>query len=303
MSDPRGDDALIIATFSRRMHLRLEDGAVVNARIKGKKLRPVCGDRVTAVPLDAEEDWLITAVAPRVNELSRQNTRGGHEVLAANLDCLAVVAAGVPAADWFVVDRYLAAAALMNASALLVFNKIDLVDELTAAKPALCRYSQAGYEVIETCADDGRGIAALRRALDGKTSIIVGQSGVGKSSLINRLSSAAGLRTAEISNARKEGRHTTVNSQMIDLPGGGTIVDSPGVRDFAPYIEEPASVARGFIEIDAAAKDCRFGNCRHLREPGCAVKRAVERAAIDERRYESYRRLLALTEKLTQDRF
>ena len=303
MSESRGNAALVIATFSRRMQLRLGDGTVVPARIKGKKLRPVCGDRVTALPLDTEEEWLITSVEPRTNELSRPNTRGGHEVLAANLDCVAVVAASVPAPDWFVVDRYLAAAQLMNVRALVVFNKTDLAEEWSAAGTMLDNYRQIGYAVIDTSASNGDGIAALRAALGDKTSIVVGQSGVGKSSLINCLSAAADLRTAEISRARKEGRHTTVNSQMIDLPGGGTIVDSPGVRDFAPYIDEPADVARGFVEFDKLAEACRFSNCRHLREPGCAVKAALERGDVDQRRYESYKRLLTLTEKLAEGRY
>jgi ribosome biogenesis GTPase len=130
------------------------------------------------------------------------------------------------------------------------------------------------------------------------TAIIVGQSGVGKSSIINSLLGEESLRTAEISGKTREGRHTTVNSELLDLPEGGTVIDSPGVRDYAPALTNAGQVLRGFREIDEAGQNCRFANCRHLREPGCAVKAAVESGAISARRYESYRRLLALTEKL-----
>jgi ribosome biogenesis GTPase len=133
-------------------------------------------------------------------------------------------------------------------------------------------------------------------------SIIVGQSGVGKSSLINRLQDDARQRTASISDKSGEGRHTTVNSVMLDIPGGGAVIDSPGVRDYAPALT-PDVVARGFREIAGAAGNCRFSDCRHLREPGCAVKDAVGRDEISLRRYDSYRHLLANTEKLDARRY
>jgi ribosome biogenesis GTPase len=128
----------------------------------------------------------------------------------------------------------------------------------------------------------------------GKTAIIVGQSGVGKSSLINTLVGKAALRTAQISAKTREGKHTTVNSVMLPLPGGGAVIDSPGVRDYAPALESAAQVVAGFREIDEAGHGCRFANCRHLLEPGCAVKAAVETGDIEARRYESYRRTLRL---------
>ncbi len=141
-------------------------------------------------------------------------------------------------------------------------------------------------------------VAALLR--DG-VSIVVGQSGVGKSSLINRLLQDDRQRVAAISNKRGEGRHTTVNSAMLQLPGGGAVIDSPGVRDYAPALR-PDEVVVGYREIAAAGRDCRFANCRHLREPGCAVKAAVETGSISKRRYDSYRHLLAKTSKLAGKR-
>ena len=292
------DTAQVIATFSRRMRLRLTDGREVDARIKGKRLRPVCGDRVSAEPIPNEDDWLITAIAERSNELNRPNLRGGIEILAANVDQLVVVAAPEPAPDLFVVDRYIAAAQHMRVAAIIVFNKIDLgVSADSAAE--LAAYREAGYTVVECSATDRSGLDALDEVLDAQTAIIVGQSGVGKSSLINALMGGEAQRTAAISSKSGEGRHTTVNSVMLDLPGGARIIDSPGVRDYAPAFESAAAVVAGFREIESASNDCRFANCRHLQEPGCAVKAAVEAGNISPRRYESYRRLLRLTEEST----
>jgi ribosome biogenesis GTPase len=280
------------------MRLRLDDGQEVEARIKGKRMRPVCGDRVTAEPIPNEDDWLIKAIEDRTNALTRPNLRGDVEVLAANVELLVAVAAPSPDPDWFVVDRYIAAAEQMEVAAAIVYNKTDLVSEGADDSDALADYRRAGYPVLECSATDRIGLDSLGELLTGKTAIIVGQSGVGKSSLINVLMGGEEQRTAEISAKSGEGRHTTVNSVLLDLPGGGRVIDSPGVRDYAPAFESAAAVAAGFREIDRASHDCRFANCRHLKEPGCAVKAAVDDATIGARRYESYRRLLRLTEKL-----
>jgi len=292
------DAAIVIATYSRRMRLRLPDGEEVDARIKGKRLKPVCGDRVVAEPIEAESDWLISSILARDNELSRPNMRGQTEILAANVDMLLVVAAGSPEADWYIVDRYLCAAEDMGIPAAVVYNKIDLSPNSTLEK-TLGEYAQIDYPTLRCSAKTGDGIEAIQALLSTRTAIIVGQSGVGKSSIINRLTGIEQQRTAEVSGKTGEGKHTTVNSMMISLPGGGKIIDSPGVRDYAPALNSTAQVIRGFREIDRAGQDCRFANCRHLREPGCAAKKAVDAGTISARRYESYRRLLALTEKLS----
>ncbi len=290
-------DALVTGAYSRRMTLRLADGTSAEARIKGKRLRPVCGDRVSASRIAGESDWLITAIHPRSNELTRPDSRGRKEVLAANLDCVVVMAATVPAADWFIVDRYLAAAENMDADAVVVFNKTDLIDAGDDLPAELDDYAAAGYPITTCSAETGENLAALDDTLANRTAIIVGQSGVGKSSIINQLLGSGEQRTAALSRKHREGRHTTVNSLMLELPNGGRVVDSPGVRDYAPALESEADVMHGYREIDARKTQCRFANCLHLREPDCAIKQAVDAGDISPRRYESYRRLITLTKK------
>ena len=294
-------EALVVATYSRRMSLRLPGGEEVVARIKGKRLRPVCGDRVEAEPIPNESDWLITRVLERHNELRRPNLRGKVEVLAANVDKLLVMAAGTPQPDWAIVDRYLCAAELISVAAAVVYNKSDL-PAATSLDEVLADYDRIGYDTVRCSATAGDNLDTIRSLLSDGVSIIVGQSGVGKSTLINRLLDDVQQRTAAISGKTGEGRHTTVNSALLQLPGGGAVIDSPGVRDYAPALQ-PEDVAAGYREIVKVAQNCRFANCHHLREPGCAVKRAVDNNAISKRRYDSYRHLLALTRKLDAGRY
>ena len=295
--------AVVIATYSRRMRLRLLNGDEVEARIKGKRLKPVCGDQVHAEAIENETDWLITSILQRRNQLTRPNTRGQVEVLAANLELLMVVAATSPKPDWYIVDRYLCAAEIMGIDAAVVFNKTDLDSRNDGSVVELADYTKIGYRVVRCSAKTDTGIAEIQDVLAGHCAIIVGQSGVGKSSIINRLTADAAQRTANISRKSGEGRHTTVNSVMIPLPGNGSVIDSPGVRDYAPALASSKDAAQGFREIAASAQDCRFANCIHLREPGCAVKQAIADNIISERRYESYKRVMNLTEKLSSGQY
>ncbi len=283
------------------MQVTLADGERVDARIKGKRLKPVCGDRVAVEPLDMESDWLITAIEDRRSALTRPNMRGDIETLVANFDLLVVVAAPEPRPDWFIVDRYIGGAELNDADALLVMNKRDI--GLDSYREELAYFAELGYGSLEVSAEQSLGLDALTTAVSGRTAVFVGQSGVGKSSLINCMIDGEPQRVASISDKHREGRHTTVNSAMLDLRGGGKLIDSPGVRDYAPGLTEDTNVQRVFVEIDKASSDCRFANCMHLKEPGCAVKDGVESGTISERRLESYRRLLRLKNDLTRGRY
>ncbi len=294
--------AVVVGTYSREMNLRLPSGEIVRAKIKGKKLKPVCGDRVQAAPIENEPLWLITGIDKRDNELTRPNMRGQIEILAANLDFLCVVAANTPAVDWFIVDRYLCAAELMNIDAAVVYNKVELDSDPGPTTEALRVYDDIGYATVQCSAELRQNIDELGQVLAHKTSIIVGQSGVGKSSIINVLSVGANQKTNTVSKSTGEGRHTTVNSVMIDIADGGRVIDSPGVRDYAPATQTNEEVATSFREIKKMSYECRFANCQHLQEPNCAVKEAVESGAISRRRYESYRRLIVLSEQLSKKR-
>ncbi|MCG8370507.1 MAG: ribosome small subunit-dependent GTPase A [Proteobacteria bacterium] len=293
--------ATVIAAYGRRMRLRLADEREVGAKIKGKRLRPVCGDIVEVTPLPGENDWLITGIGDRLNALTRPNLRGEAEVLAANIDYVLVVAAAEPKPDWFIVDRYLCAAETMGVDSAVVFNKIDLVAEPPEAE--LLAYRRIGYEVVTCSSETGERVGEICKLLGDRCAIIVGQSGVGKSSIINSLAGERNRKTAAVSGKSKEGRHTTVSSVMIALPGCGRIIDSPGVRDYAPALGSSTVAAQGFREIRTAGAGCRFANCRHLREPGCGVKADVESGAISPRRYESYKRTVNLTKQLAEGGF
>ena len=237
----------------------------------------------------------------RRTALYRSNTRGEAEAVVANVSRLFVVLAPKPPPDLFVVDRYVAAATSASIQATLVLNKRDLPmdDELQAE---LAAYSAAGYATITCSARAGDGIDALIEASANAVAALVGQSGVGKSSLIRRLIPEAAVEIGELMRGEEEGRHTTTTSRMFDLPRGGHLIDSPGVRDFAPAIERLDARDMGFAEVARLAPGCRFQDCQHMREPSCAVRSAAESGALRARRYESYRRLRRLYDELTKAR-
>lgn len=286
----------MVAAYGQRLMVEDAAGRRHPAFVARRGLRLVCGDRVRWMAEADAGDRAVVERLPRDSELTRPDSRGRSEVLAANITQLVVVCAPRPEPDPFIIDRYLAAAEVMGVAAAIVCNKADLPDSVPA--DLLDEFAGLGYPVLRASAAAGSGLAALQARLAGHNSMLVGQSGVGKSSLLNALVPDVELATAGISSATGEGRHRTTATTLHALPGGGELLDSPGVRDFAPALDDPRLAATGFREIVAAAGDCRFANCRHMREPGCAVKAAVETGAIAPRRYESYRRLLRLTEDL-----
>jgi len=293
-------DAEVIAAYGRHLLVRTADARDLRARPAGRRLSIVCGDRVRCEFDRKHDELLIVEVLPRRTLLARANLRGESEPIVANISQLVVVVAPLPQPDWFIVDRYLCAATAAGIAGAVAVNKSDLVtnkidaDELTAL-------TRAGYTHLSCSASSGAGLDALKALLSRGTSVLVGQSGVGKSSLVSALLPDVKIETGLLVR-EEEGRHTTTASRSYPLASGGTLIDSPGVRDFAPAIEQLDSQTLGFPEVDQRASKCRFQDCRHMQEPGCAVTGAVEAGELSARRYESYRRLRRRYEELIEAR-
>lgn len=280
-------DADVIAAFGRHLLVRDAAGVELRARPSGRKLSIVCGDRVRCAQESANET-LIVEVLPRKTLLARANLRGASEPVVANITLLVVVVASLPAPDFFIVDRYLCAATAAGIAGVIAVNKSDLGEPLDAAE--LDAYANAGYSHLACSAKVGAGLEALKQALTGAISVLVGQSGVGKSSLVSALLPGSEITTGDLMR-EEEGRHTTTASRAYPLNPAGTLIDSPGVRDFAPAIDQLDDRTLGFPEVYRLAAGCRFQDCRHMQEPDCAVVAAVENGSLRARRYESYRRL------------
>lgn len=270
-----------------------------NFRLKGiRTTNPVAvGDRVTLLR-NADGSAYITAVAPRRNYIIRRASNLSKEasILAANLDgCMLVATLKHPVTATTFIDRFLATAEAYSVPATLIINKTDLLDtdddrELLEAVRYL--YESIGYNVVPVSAHTGEGLDRLRELLQGRTTLLSGNSGVGKSTLINDLIPGLDLRTAAISDVHDQGTHTTTFSEMFPLPFGGWIIDTPGVRGFGTIEMTPQEVSHYFPEIFRASDECRFGDCSHTHEPGCAVLKALEENRIAQSRYNSYLSIL-----------
>lgn len=286
----------VVASHGRLLRVRDASGMELLARPPGRRFEAVCGDRVRYV-LDQQHDAaLLVALEPRAGELYRSDARGHGELLAANVTLLIVVVAPLPVPDLYVVDRYLSAAACGGIGALLAINKCDLpFDNDTTDE--LATLERLGYSSVRCSVRSAPGVDALRAAMQGHTAMLVGQSGVGKSSLLGQLAPGVDAAIGELMR-EGEGRHTTTTSRMYQLDPQTALIDSPGVRDFAPAIDRLEKRALGFTEVERLAAGCRFSDCMHLREPNCAVRQAVDSGDMSARRYESYRRMRRLFNEL-----
>jgi ribosome biogenesis GTPase len=235
---------------------------------------------------------LIERVEPRRGVLTRASRRREH-VLVANVDQLVIVMSLVePGLKPHLIDRYIASASQGGLTPIVCLNKADLVDA-DLLQPLIGSYSQLGITAFLTSAVTGQGVEWLRRLLADRATVFSGQSGVGKSSLLNALQPGLGLRVREVSEVNQKGKHTTTTAQLIRLDGGGWVVDTPGLRQFQLWKTRPEEVEGYFVEFRPFVPLCEFPDCAHTHETGCAVKRAVERRQISERRYTSYLGLFA----------
>jgi ribosome biogenesis GTPase len=287
-------DGIVLASYGRGA-LVLAGDEQFHCSLTGRKLRLVCGDRIGWRQMPSANGPAVVSVAPRRNVIERIDARGRAEAVAANIGRLAIVVAPEPQPDWYLIDRYWAAARQQDIETLLIPNKRDL--GLDALQAELEVYRGLGLPCLEIAAHSGAGIDELARALAGGATLLVGQSGVGKSSIVNALAPEAAAQTAALTRD-DEGRHTTTTARWYRLAQDAAIVDAPGVRDFAPPAHLMRAAERGFVEIHAIGVGCRFNDCRHFDEPGCCVQTAVAAGKISARRYESYRRLARLYEDL-----
>ena len=280
--------------------------ALIIEDAKGNTSRCKKRSQLEAAAVGDEVEWMITEegagrvekILPRRSLLSRPAKSGATRPVAANIDQLVAILAVKPNIDALLLDQYLIVCELQGITPLIVLNKIDLLDGAAKQKidKLVANYQQLGYELIKVSAKDKSGLQQLSQRLYDKTSILVGQSGVGKSSLINALIPDLALQTKVLSTVSGLGKHTTTSSTLYKLTGGGEVIDSPGVNIFGLADITEYSLASGYREIRQLADQCKYANCLHLREPKCAVKDAVENGAMSQARYARY---LKLREKLS----
>ena len=276
------------------------DSGVVECRIKGnfrlkdiKSTNPVAVGDYVKISMREDNTAYISEILPRRNYIVRKasNLSKQSHILAANVDiCLLVVTVNYPATSTTFIDRFLASAEAYRVPVVLVFNKTDLYndEELATMEQLITLYESIGYRCLRTAATEGKGIEEIKEIINGHVTLLAGNSGVGKSSLVNAVSPETAARIGEISKIHNKGMHTTTYSEMFELMPGSYLVDTPGVKGFGTYDMEIEEIADYFIEIFECSKGCRFGNCTHLHEPGCAVIEAVDRGDIALSRYSSY---------------
>ena len=283
--------------------VRLENGILVECRIRGKfriegirTTNPVAVGDVVGVE-ENNDGWVITVIEPRKNYIIRKATNLSKEshIIASNVDqALLVVTVNHPVTSTVFIDRFLAGSEAYNIPAILVFNKIDLYaeEDQVMLGGLMAIYRKIGYSCVGVSALTGENIDKIRMLLKDKVTVLSGLSGVGKSSLINCIEPVLELKTAMISDAHDSGKHTTTFAEMFPLSEGGSIIDTPGIRSFGTVDMKKEEISHFFPEIFVKSSDCRFYNCTHTHEPGCAVLEAIEKDEISESRYSSYLSML-----------
>ena len=295
---------LVIRNTGSWYVVRTDDGRLVHSKIKGnfrlkgiRSTNPVAVGDFVQIAINAEGTAFITEIEDRRNYIIRKasNLSKQSHIIAANVDQAFLVATvSHPETSTTFIDRFLASAEAYRVPVSLIFNKTDCydADDLRYLDGLMRLYSGLGYPCHACSALQGTGIDELRESLKGQTTLFSGHSGVGKSTLLNTLVPGLNVKTAEISSAHDTGMHTTTFSEMYDLPGGGCIIDTPGIKGFGTFDFGKEEVAHYFREIFQVSEGCKYHNCTHTHEPGCAVRRAVEEHFISESRYASYLNML-----------
>lgn len=282
----------VIIRHGATLMVEENDGSLIQCQTRQNIGHPVCGDRVI-VEMTGEDTGVVTALLPRQSVLSRPDFSGREKPLAANLTQLVIVLAPKPEPSGFLLDQYLVTAETIQIKPLIAINKIDLLkeDEAETFYSSLAHYDEIGYTSVRISAKQDHGLDALIERLKGETSILVGQSGVGKSSLINALLPEHDVETGKLSEATGLGRHTTSAATLYRLPQGGELIDSPGVRSFRLNDLSREEIEQGFPEFQPYLGQCRFHNCSHQHEPDCAIHAAIDVGEISPQRLQNFQLL------------
>jgi len=280
----------VVSHLGQGLAIESPDGKIILCQTRRRLGDVAVGDRVRWTPSEDGEQGRVEEVLPRTTTLVRPAYGGKTRVVAANLDRIFVVISPAPEPDWLLVDQYLAVCEFRHITAEIVCNKIDLAENGTMVE--LADYNRIGYPTHSVSARNGLGVASLKLALHGRCSMLAGQSGVGKSSLTNALLPDKNLRVGEISERSGLGRHTTTAATLYPLPEGGDLIDSPGVAVFGLAEIKGQDLAWGYREFQPLIAQCRFNDCRHTGDKGCAVREGVEKGEVAEARYQRYLKLL-----------
>lgn len=278
----------VITRFGAELLVQCADKSILRCTAKRKLEHVACGDWVEWQG-NLTGNARILSIHPRKNAITRLTYRGKPRTIASNVDQLIIVSAWLPEPFWDLVDRYIIAAEELSAEAIIVVNKQDLADEYAKDSDwqALAEYERIGYSVLHINTKDNTGVPELQTIMRGKTNILLGRSGVGKSSIANNIMPEAAILTAEISQSG-EGKHTTTTATLYELDDEAYLIDSPGVRDYMPEALTPIKLANGYREFQPYLNQCRFSNCTHNHEPQCSVRAAVESGEISKERYQRY---------------
>lgn len=302
-------EGTVITRYAIHADVENEQGEIYRCNLRRTLSSLVVGDKVVWRKGNEQlqgVSGVIEAIHPRTNEIARPDYYDGLKPIAANIDRIIIVSAVLPTLSLNIIDRYLVVCENAGIEPLIVVNKVDLLNEeqRQAVEEQLKIYQQIGYETLMISAKSGENMEKLTALLAQGTSIFVGQSGVGKSSLINHILPSVNAQVGDVSENSGLGQHTTTSSRLYHLPHGGNLIDSPGIREFGLWHLEAEQITQGYREFHTVLGTCKFRDCKHLTDPGCALREAVEAGKISPIRYDNYHRLIAsLSETKSQRHF
>lgn len=285
----------VVAHFGTQVDIESDHNCLVRCFLRANLGSIVTGDNIIWRASKTEDNGVVVSCEPRQSLLSRPDSFGKLKPVAANVSQIFITVAPQPEVHTNLIDRYLVIAEINDISPVIIINKADLIDQDNkhTFSSIVQLYSSLGYKVLTISAHDKNDLVQLKDLLLDKTSIFVGQSGVGKSSIIQRLVPEKDILVGALSEANAKGRHTTTHSQLFHFAQGGECIDSPGIREFGLWHLHTDDVINGFIELRDVAQNCKFRDCIHEVEPGCAIRRALEEKTITQQRFDSYKRIIA----------